>query len=231
MSRAERLLQLMQVLRRHRAPVTAQAPASTLGVSLRTLYRDIASLQAQGAHIDGEAGVGYRLRAGFTLPPLMFTPDEIEALALGSRWVAQRSTDAALAEAGRNALAKIAAVVPAEQRFELESASLLVGPSDGDATGLQHLRAIRTTVRQEQKVSIHYRDAQGQTSERTVWPFALSFFEQVRVVLAWCELRSDLRHFRVDRITHFQPLPERYPVRRQALLRQWRTREGVPESV
>ena len=230
MSRAERLLQLMQALRRRRTPVAALALAAEIGVSQRTLYRDIASLRAQGAHIEGEAGVGYLLRAGFTLPPLMFTPEEIEALVLGSRWVAQRSTDAALAEAGRNALAKIAAVVPAELRLELESTALLVGPGGADSAGLQHLRTIRATIRQEQKVEITYCDAQGHESQRTIWPFALSYFEQVRVVLAWCELRSDLRHFRVDRIGRFEPQPVRYPLRRQTLLRQWRAREGVPDS-
>src|SRR5215472_5836791 len=120
MSRAERLLDLMQALRLRRRPVAGQALAAELGVSLRTLYRDIAALQAQGAWIEGEAGLGYVLRPGFMLPPLMFSEDEIAALVLGSRWVAERG-DAELALAARHALAKIAAVLPADLRPELDA--------------------------------------------------------------------------------------------------------------
>src|SRR5690554_2465098 len=118
MSRAERLLDLIQILRRHRQPVAGGALAKELGVSLRTLYRDIGTLQAQGAHIEGEPGLGYILKPGFMLPPLMFSEDEIEALVLGSRWVAGHG-DTRLAEAGRNALAKIAAVLPRDLREAL----------------------------------------------------------------------------------------------------------------
>ncbi|HNB45871.1 MAG TPA: HTH domain-containing protein, partial [Burkholderiaceae bacterium] len=113
MSRAERLLSLLELLRRHRRPVSGAALAESLGISLRTLYRDIASLQAQGAAIDGAPGFGYVLQPGFMLPPLMFTPDEVEALVLGSRWVAERA-DPRLGGAARQALAKVAAVLPAE---------------------------------------------------------------------------------------------------------------------
>src|SRR5664279_6049005 len=120
MSRAERLLQLVQILRRHRRPVSGAHLSAELGISLRTLYRDIASLQAQGAGIEGEAGVGYVLRPGFMLPPLMFSEDEIAALVLGSRWVVAR-TDDALSRAARNALAKIAAVLPADLAASLET--------------------------------------------------------------------------------------------------------------
>src|SRR6187200_43800 len=110
-SRAERLLELLQVLRRYRQPVAGQTLADELGVSVRTLYRDIATLQGQGAAIDGEAGLGYVLKPGFMLPPLMFSEEEIEALVLGSRWVADRA-DRALADAAANVLAKIGAVLP-----------------------------------------------------------------------------------------------------------------------
>src|ERR1700720_3203193 len=127
MSRAQRLLDLIQVLRRHRRPVAGAELARELDVSLRTLYRDIASLQAQGADIAGEAGLGYVLRPGFMLPPLMFNIEEIEALALGSRWVAARA-DTPLAGAARNALAKIAAILPRDLRDLLDSSSLLIGP-------------------------------------------------------------------------------------------------------
>src|SRR5246127_3304223 len=127
MSRAERLLDLIQVLRRYRQPVSGQTLADELGVSIRTLYRDIATLQGQGAAIDGEAGLGYILRPGFMLPPLMFTEEEIEALVLGSRWVAHR-TDKKLRLAATNVLAKISAVLPEDLRQQLEFSGLLIGP-------------------------------------------------------------------------------------------------------
>src|SRR5712692_11064342 len=120
MSRARRLLDLIQLFRRHRFPVAGAALAEELGISLRTLYRDIETLKAQGARIDGEPGVGYVLRPGFMLPPLMFSEDEIEALVLGSRWVAER-TDEPLGEAARNALAKIAAVLPDDLKDSLDA--------------------------------------------------------------------------------------------------------------
>src|SRR5438046_4123741 len=142
MSRAERLLDLIQILRRHRQPVSGQALADELDISLRTLYRDIASLQGQGAGIEGEAGVGYILRPGFMLPPLMFSEEEIEALVLGSRWVADRG-DARLGAAAKNALAKIAAVLPSDLRENLDASSLLVGPGAPIAAGDAELATIR----------------------------------------------------------------------------------------
>src|SRR4051812_39334576 len=159
MSRAERLLELMQVLRRHRHPVSGAQLSQTLGVSLRTLYRDIASLQAQGATIDGAPGLGYVLRPGFVLPPLMFAADEIEALALGSQWVADRA-DERLGEAARNAMAKIAAVIPAELRHELETSALLVGPGAPLATDT-NLAPIRQAIRAERKLEVAYNDEQS----------------------------------------------------------------------
>src|SRR5438128_6721901 len=139
--RAERLLELIQILRRHRRPVSGRVLAGELGVSLRTLYRDVAALQAQGASIDGEAGLGYLLRPGFMLPPLMFSEEEIEALVLGSRWVSERG-DAPLGAAARNALAKIAAVLPADLRDGLDATTLIV-PRKGEAAGDAELTTIR----------------------------------------------------------------------------------------
>lgn len=226
MSRAERLLELMQILRRHRQPVRGTALAGELGVSLRTLYRDIASLQAQGAAIDGEPGIGYRLRPGFVLPPLMFSPEEIEALVLGSRWVAGRA-DARLAHAARDALAKIAAVLPLQLRDELDASALLVGPGEPLPDGGEELAAIRHAIRAERRVVLDYLDLKGRPTRRTVWPFALGYFDRVEVLAAWCEARGDFRHFRTDRIRELTLLEQRYPRRRQALLRQWREREGI----
>lgn len=217
----------MQCLRRHRCPVSGATLAVELGVSLRTLYRDIASLQAQGARIDGEAGVGYVLRPGFMLPPLMFSEDEIEALVLGSRWVAARA-GARLGEAARNAIAKIGAVLPADLRHELDASALLVGPGEPIAVGDQELARIRQAIRNERKLEIRYRDLQGSESTRTIWPFALGFFDRVRVVVGWCELRQAIRHFRTDQIIRLSVLDTRYPRRRQALLKDWRLSEGIP---
>lgn len=226
MSRAERLLALLEVLRRRRRPVSGAVLADKFGVSLRTLYRDVASLQAQGAHVDGAPGLGYVLREGFVLPPLMFSEEEVEALVLGSRWVAHRG-DQRLAEAARNALAKIAAVLPGELRHELETSALLVGPGQGIAAGNAEIIAIRSAIRNERKLAVTYRDPAGVETARTIWPFALGFFDRARVVAAWCELRQSIRHFRTDRIVALAPIDARYPKRRQALLKEWRQRQGL----
>ena len=226
MSRAQRLLDLIQVLRRHRWPVAGASLAQELGVSLRTLYRDIETLKAQGARIDGEPGVGYVLRPGFMLPPLMFSEDEIEALVLGSRWVADRA-DAPLQQAARNALAKIGAVLPHDLKDKLEATPLLVGPGEPISAGDSGLPAIRQAIRTECKLRIAYVDQNGADTRRTVWPFALAFFDRVRVVVAWCELRRDFRSFRTDRITRLKLSDRRYPRRRQALLKEWREAEGI----
>ncbi len=222
MSRSERLLNLLQVLRRHRRPVSGQALAAETGVSIRTLYRDIASLQAQGAAIVGEPGVGYVMRPGFMLPPLMFRSEELDALVLGMRWVADRS-DSTLADAALGTLAKIAAVLPVELRRELEESALLVGT--GQKAVASHAVAadlLREALRAEHKLNITYTDPTGAVTERVVWPFALVYFDQARVLMCWCELRNDFRNFRTDRITQAAPLPVRYPRRRQALLKEWR---------
>lgn len=226
MSRSARLLDLLQLLRRHRRPVTGAVIASELGISLRTLYRDIATLQAQGAHIDGAPGLGYQLRDGFVLPPLMFSVDEIEALVLGSRWVVTKG-DSGLSSAARDALAKIAAVLPAALKHEFDSNALLIGPGGPVAVGDLETTTIRQAMRREQKLAIRYRDKDGKSSERTIWPFALGYFEQTRVLAGWCELRESVRHFRADRIESIRATGERYPRRRQALLKEWREQQGI----
>jgi len=225
MSRAQRLLDLIQILRRHRFPVAGTSLADELGISLRTLYRDIDTLKAQGAHIDGEPGVGYILRPGFMLPPLMFSEEEIEALVLGGRWVAAQ-TDEPLGKAARNALSKIAAVLPDDLQRSLETSSLLV-PFQRPAAGDTELPTIREAIRTERKLRITYSDEQENRTSRTIWPFALGFFERIRMVAAWCEMRRDYRHFRTDRIRSLKITDTRYPRRRLAMLREWRTREGI----
>ncbi|MBD9374270.1 YafY family transcriptional regulator [Rhizobium sp. ARZ01] len=225
MARSERLLTLLQTLRRYRRPVSGAVLAAEAGVSIRTLYRDIASLQAQGALIDGEPGVGYVLKPGFMLPPMMFSQDEIEALVLGSRWVA-RAADPRLAMAGADALAKIADVLPPDMREEVEASTLLVNLRPPVETKAD-LGIIRKAIRSERMLRLTYSDEVGTVSVRRIWPFALSYFEQVRVVAAWCELRQDFRHFRTDRIIEMLPQNERYPRRRAVLLKAWRDQQDV----
>jgi predicted DNA-binding transcriptional regulator YafY len=229
MSRAQRLLDLIQELRGHRHPVSGATLAEVLRISLRTLYRDIETLKAQGAHIDGEPGVGYVLRPGFMLPPLMFSEEEIEAIVLGSQWVAKR-TDAALGAAARTALAKIAAVLPDDLKTGLDTSGLMVGPGDAIAAGDAELPVIRLAIRTERKLRIDYVDGGGRDSNRMIWPFALGFFDRVRVVAAWCETREGFRHFRTDRISKLQLVDKRYPRRRQVLLKDWRAAKGIPGS-
>jgi predicted DNA-binding transcriptional regulator YafY len=229
MSRAQRLLDLIQILRRHRFPVAGATLADELGISLRTLYRDIETLKVQGAHIDGERGVGYILRPGFMLPPLMFSEEEIEALVLGGRWVAAR-TDKPLGKAARNAISKIAAVLPDDLKKSLETSTLLIGPAQRPAAGDTELPTVREAIRTERKLRISYVDDRGNRTKRTIWPFALGFFERVRVVAAWCETRRDYRHFRTDRIRSLKISDARYPRRRLAMLREWRTMQDIPQQ-
>jgi len=226
MSRAQRLLDLIQILRRHRFPVAGLVLAGELGVSLRTLYRDIETLKGQGAHIDGEPGVGYILRPGFMLPPLMFSEDEIEALVLGGRWVASLP-DAPLGHAARNALSKIAAVLPDDLQRSLETSSLLVA-TPRPAAGETELSTIRKAIRAERKLRIAYVDDKDNHTRRTIWPIALGFFERARVVAAWCETRRDYRHFRTDRIRSLKIADGRYPRRRLELLREWKIQKRIP---
>ncbi|MBB4819637.1 putative DNA-binding transcriptional regulator YafY [Pseudomonas alcaligenes] len=229
MSRSQRLLDLLQILRRHRYPVAGHALAAELGISLRTLYRDIATLQQQGANIEGGAGLGYVMRPGFELPPLMFSLGEIEALVLGMRWVARRG-DRQLMAAARDVLAKVGAVLPPALREELETSTLLIGPAPASEIPDALLEQVREVIRREHRVQLGYRDVEGQASQRVVWPFALGYFEQTRVLAAWCELRQAMRHFRLDRVDDLLDLGQRYPRRRQVLLREWRELHGIAEQ-
>ena len=228
MNRTERLFALMDALRRHRRPVTAQSLAEELKVSLRTIYRDVQVLIGLGAPIDGEAGLGYLLRPGFFLPPLMFDEDELEALVLGIRWVARQS-DTALTQAATNALAKIAAASPKDLRDTLADTGLWVAPVyEAPDTGAS-LRAVREAIRREHKLKIAYVAENGAPTERAIWPIAMAFYERRQTVAAWCELRSAFRHFRTDRITAITATGERYPKRRVELVKAWRREVNLPE--
>ena len=217
MSRSARLLDLLQALRGRRHPVSAQALAEELGVSLRTVYRDVATLVGQGAPIAGEAGVGYVLQPGFFLPPLSFDDDETDALILGLRLAEERG-DPELAEAAARALAKIVAVLPPAREAAAAQSGLIAGPR----SEAPHLAPIRRAIRAETKLRLRYVDKRGRASERTVWPVAVGFFQAAEVLAAWCETRQAFRHFRLDRIEAADALADRYPTRHRVLLADWR---------
>ena len=221
MRRADRLFQIIQVLRRSRKPLTADAIAAELETSKRTVYRDIATLIGQRVPIRGEAGMGYILEKGFDLPPLMLTPDEIEAAVLGAQWVAGHA-DAALARAAEDLMAKIADTVPERLRpFVLEPASR-ARPSWNREPDRMDMVRTRTHIHEGKKIMLRYRDEQGRPSERMIWPISVGYLEAVRLPAAWCELRNDFRSFRTDRVVEATYLEERYPERRDVLRAKWR---------
>ena len=216
----------METLRRYRYPVKGSELAENLNISLRTLYRDIAALQSQGARIEGAPGVGFLLRPGFVLPPLMLSVEETEALILGSRWVSQRA-DSDLREAAANLLAKIEAVVPHDLRQEMASSGMLVGPGENPPARDGDLARIRKAIRAQNKLALRYLDLADDETTRTVWPFALAFFDRALILAAWCELRQDFRHFRIDRIRNFVVLNEVCPRNRRSLLEEWRAQRAT----
>lgn len=225
MARSARLLDLLQLLRRQRAPVRGADLARGLGISLRSLYRDIATLQAQGADIEGSPGIGYLLRPGSTLPPLMFSRDELDAVLLGLAWVADRG-EPGLREAAADARGKIAAVLPAGAGLDPEAGIMLLGPGRA-APGPPSSHALRQALRGERVIEIAYRDQSGRASRRRVWPCAIAVFDQVRVLVAWCELRRGFRHFRLDRIGALTVTGDPCPRRRALLLAAWRREQGI----
>lgn len=220
MSRTERLLDILQILRRHRRPVRGTLLAEETGISLRTLYRDIATLQSMGAEIDSEPGLGYVLKPGFLLPPLMFSPEEIEALALGLKWAGER-TDGPMKQAARDAMAKLGAVLPQELRQRFEDDALVIVPC-GAPPQREDLPLVRKALNHECKLSLEYADQKGTRTSRVVWPVTVGFFDSVQVLAAWCELRNDYRHFRIDRILEARVLVEKTPKRRFQMMKEWR---------
>ncbi|NYD88357.1 helix-turn-helix transcriptional regulator [Sphingomonas melonis] len=221
MRRADRLFEIVQILRRARGPLTAGAIAAALETSRRSVYRDIAALIAQRVPIRGEAGIGYVLDPGFDMPPLMLTSDEVEAVVLGAQWVVVHADDG-LARAAADVLAKVAAVVPPHLRAAIEDPAVITQPKRHapDDTNVDVAR-LRAWSLQGRKLAIRYTDAEGRSSARTVWPFLVGYLDSVRMLIAWCELRSDFRMFRTDRLTAIDFLDTPYPERRATLRRRW----------
>ncbi len=209
MRRADRLFEIIQHLRGDRL-VTAQMLAERLEVSVRTIYRDVRDLQTAGVPIDGAAGVGYLLRPGFQLPPLMFTPSEIEALIVGARLV-EAWAGRGLAEAAAEALIKIGAVVPPDRMKAAGRVAIFAPGYRFDETLRVRFDLVAKAIDEKRKIRFAYRDAEGGDSERTVRPLALHFWGAAWTLAAWCELREDFRTFRIDRTDRLEVMVETYP--------------------
>lgn len=222
MDKTERLFAIMDSLRQHRRPITAAALAEEQGVSVRTLYRDVQTLIGLGAPIEGEAGIGYILKHGFFLPPLMFSAEELEALVLGGRWV-QAQPDAGLADAARNALAKIATASPEDLRDRMSDTGLWPVLVQGQREPLPLLGVVREAMRTEKAVHIAYEDENGSPSERDIEPVQIAYYEGKQIIASWCCLRQDFRSFRSDRIVAIELTGTRYHQRRAQLARDWLT--------
>ena len=220
MRRADRLFQIIQILRRSSLPVTAAALAEELEVSKRTVYRDVADLMGQRVPIEGEAGMGYLLASDYDMPPLMLTPNEIEAVVLGAQWVAGRS-DKVLSNAARDVVAKIAAVVPEHLRPFILEPSVGAKPPIEEPEESSDTSKLRSAIRNGLKLRLRYRSEAGEKTERTVWPVILGYAEASRMLIAWCELRQGFRHFRTDRIIEAEMLDENNGLRQGELRRRW----------
>jgi len=198
MQRADRLFRIAQYLRGRRL-TTAKQLADWLSVSERTIYRDIRALSLSGVPVEGEAGIGYRIKPGYDLQPLMFSPDEIEALVAGIRMV-QASGGPQLAASGAAALAKITLALPRDKRDFVEATPLFAPAFHVDPLHGQRLEAVRQSINRRRTLRLGYADAQERITERTIWPLALYFWGGTWLVAAWCELRDDFRSFRLDRV-------------------------------
>jgi predicted DNA-binding transcriptional regulator YafY len=220
MRRADRLFDIIQRLRTASRPMTAAALAEELEVTVRTVYRDVATLQARRVPIEGAPGIGYLLRRGFDLPPLMFTTEEIEAIVVGARLVS-RTGDPSLQDAAESVLSKVTVVLPDALRAQLASAPLYVSSSGAPVAESVDLSVVRQAIRDERKLHIAYADEKGVQTRRTIWPIAVAYYVQATLIGAWCELRQDYRHFRADRVMSLTVLDERYPSDNGRLMAEW----------
>jgi predicted DNA-binding transcriptional regulator YafY len=222
MRRTSRLFEIIQLLRSARKPLTAAALAETLEVTKRTVYRDVASLQAMSVPIYGEAGVGYVMRPGYDLPPLMLSVEEVEALVVALSLLG-RTGDKGLKAAAETIRAKVASVLPHSSKQPIDNVSLYA-PAWGAAEPEDlDLSLVRRAIREERKLVIAYGDEQGRASERVICPLAIVYFVEVINVAAWCELRQAFRHFRADRIRACSLSGERFEGEGAELRARWLT--------
>jgi len=220
MRRTERLFQIIQILRTRTSPIIGQLLAEELEVSLRTLYRDTAELIAQGVPITGEAGTGYVLDDGYDMPPLMLTPDELEAAVLGAALLNSQA-DPAMARGARDLLAKISAAIPVELRPIIEDSGVRAVTSRPKPSERFDGGILRLAIRERRKLSVAYEDLNGVMSSRIIWPLLIAYFDEVRLIVAWCETKHDYRHFRTDRIQSLVLDDSKYPARRSLLIANW----------
>ena len=223
MSRSIRLLNLLQLLREYRYPVTAQVLAERLQISQRSVYRDIETLREQGAEIEAAGGLGFQLMEDFLLPPITMNETEIEAIVLALNWL-NYIPDQALKSASTSVLAKLNAVLP-EHRQQLLQQTTLRAINVWLPVNEALVEQVRLAIRQQVKILVDYADEQQRVSSRVLWPFALGYFNDRIVLAAWCELRNGFRHFRIDRIQQLNLSQELYPQFKQQLFQQWCTQE------
>jgi len=220
MRKAERLFQIIQILRRGSRPITGAALAQELEVSKRTVYRDISDLIGQRVPITGEAGFGYLIDPSFDMPPLMLTPDEIEAVVLGSRWVASHG-DTLIANAALDVVSKIAAMLPEALQIFITEPSAAVRPIPQRPAEMIDVAVIREAIRDGRKLRLRYQAVDGESSARIVWPVVIGYAETSRLLVAWCELRRDFRHFRTDRLLSIEVSEDAIGIRAGELRRRW----------
>ncbi len=219
MRKASRLFEIIQIVRQAKKPVTAQAIAEQLEVAVRSVYRDIVVLQGMRVPIEGERGVGYILRPGFHLPPLMFSIEETEAIVLALSMV-ERAGDRELAQAAKRVSGKIAASMPEPLGRVLSTTALHAWGFPAVPTAVD-LGLVRRAVRNEEKLHLHYRDETRRETERLIRPIALIYYSEVANIVAWCELRDAIRNFRGDRILRCTETGEHFTGEGETLRRRW----------
>ncbi|WP_143871069.1 helix-turn-helix transcriptional regulator [Catenovulum sediminis] len=221
MRKAERLFQILTLLRSKRGVITAQQIAQQLEVSERTIYRDIQALSLSGVPIESEAGVGYKLKANFSIPPIMFDEAEIEALLLGVRMVESWSNQS-MAKAASSALAKIHAVLPDKlHQLSVEQPEWLIVPQFNSAQYQQHNEQISSAIKNRQVILLNYQDEAGNLTSRKVWPLGMIYWGKTWTLVAWCTLRQDYRMFRLDRIQTLDNLTKFFQTREDISLQHY----------
>ncbi|MEM7256761.1 MAG: YafY family protein [Pseudomonadota bacterium] len=228
MKRSERMFEIIQLLHSSTRSLTAQQIANELDVTKRTIYRDIVALQAMRVPIDGEAGVGYLMRPGFDLPPLMFTPEEVEAIAVGLSLLG-RTGDDGLQNAAASVVRKISNVLPPDNPYGLISQSIFTSKWHSIPRSVVDPSLLREAIRKQQKISIEYRDANEHISHRTILPLVMLYYVDALVLAAWCELREDFRHFRVDRISRCGTTGQYFDNNALTLREKWESKHQLQQ--
>ncbi|NRB12985.1 MAG: YafY family transcriptional regulator [Rhizobiales bacterium] len=228
MKRADRLIQIIELMRRERRPVTAHYMAEELEVTTRTIYRDMVTLTASGVPIDGEAGIGYVMGNGYHLPPMMFTEDELEALMLGMRMVQERA-DKDLAKAAKNLIGKISASIPDDLSALFLNTDLYAPQFVKIKHEIVNVADIRHALRHQFKIEITYADVKDNLTTRIIWPILMAHFYDNRNLVAWCETRQAFRSFRTERLKKITVLEQKYKPYRKSLIKKWAIENQIPE--